>query len=99
MGALRILIALVAAGAPALARLEATARDALAAGLDPQACYRIRDLHFSREDLRFYFTDGYLIFGKPVRGRRITAVFSAETEGGAGEVVLFPPSVAERRSL
>ncbi len=75
------------------------AREALSAGLDPAECYRVRDLHFSRQDLRFYFTDGYLIFGKPVRGRRVTAVFSAETEAGDGEVVLFPPTAAERRSL
>lgn len=99
MGALRTaaLALILAASLSALA--TETAREVLSAGLDPAECYRVRDLHFSREDLRFYFTDGYLIFGKPVRGRRITAVFSAETEGGDGEVVLFPPSVAERRSL
>jgi len=98
VGAIGILAAL-AASVPALACTVAAARDALAAGLDPKQCYRVRDLHLSREDLRFYFTDGYLIFGQPVSGRRAAAVFSAESEGGDGEVLLFPPNVSERRSL
>lgn len=95
---LRIL-AMAVAALPAAASSVGTTREALSAGLDAQECYRVRDLHFSREDLRFYFTHGYLIFGKPVRGRRVSAVFSAETESGDAEVLLFPPSVAERRSL
>jgi len=99
VGAFRILTLLVVGGLPALATLESAAREALSAGLDPQQCFRARDLHFARGDLRFYFTDGYLILGKPVRGRRLAAVFSAEFEGGGGEVVLFPPTMAERRSL
>lgn len=99
MGALRTVALALILAASLCATATETAREALSAGLDPAECYRVRDLHFSREDLRFYFTDGYLIFGKPVRGRRVTAVFSAETEGGDGEVVVFPPSVAERRSL
>jgi hypothetical protein len=99
VGVLRILPLLLIGGLPALATLESAARETLGAGLDPQQCYRVRDLHFAREDLRFYFTDGYLIFGRPVQGRRVAAVFSGETEGGDGEVVLFPPTVAERRSL
>ncbi|MCS7314096.1 MAG: M1 family aminopeptidase [Bryobacterales bacterium] len=98
MGALRIAALGLVSGASLLAAVE-TARQALSAGLDPAECYRVRELHFAREDLRFYFTDGYLILGKPVRGRRVSAVFSAETEGGDGEVVLFPPTIAERRSL
>jgi hypothetical protein len=40
-------------------------------GLDPSECYRVRDLDFAKEDARFYFTDGYLIFGKPVNGAGI----------------------------
>ena len=38
------------------------------AGLDARNCYRVRDLTLTKEDLRLYFTDGYLIFGKPVDG-------------------------------
>jgi hypothetical protein len=26
--------------------------------LDPQQCYRVRDLFLEREDVKFYFTDG-----------------------------------------
>lgn len=71
-----------------------------AAGLDPAECYRIRDVHFTRgDDLRFHLTDGYLIFGKPVGGRVISAVFSADTEGGDAEVLVLPPSKGERVSL
>lgn len=67
--------------------------------LDPGACYRVRDLAFSREDLRFYFTDGWLIFGAPVNGRIHTAVFERDGESGDAEVLLMPPSKGERLSL
>lgn len=85
--------------APAATSASELARNVLAAGLDPDECYRIRELNFAREDLRFYLTDGYIIFGKPVNGTRVSAVFSAEVEGGDAEVLLFPPHRSERRSL
>ena len=66
---------------------------------DRDECYRVRDLTFLKEDIRVYLTDGYLIFSKPVAGRRTAAVFSTEVEGGDGEVILLPPDRAERRSL
>ncbi len=99
MGAILILAALAAGALCAQAHPAEAAREALEAGLDPEQCYRVRELRFSREDLRFFFTDGYLILGKPVRGRRIAAVFSAEIEGGDAELLLFPPHRSERRSL
>jgi hypothetical protein len=67
--------------------------------LDPDQCYRVREIHFSRQDLRFYLTEGYIIFGKPVAGRIISAVFSAEVEGGDAELLLMPPTRTERFSL
>lgn len=69
------------------------------AGLDPQQCYRVRDLDLSKGDARFYFGDGYLIFGKPAGGTRASAVFSADVEGGDAELLLLPPDRSERRSL
>jgi hypothetical protein len=66
---------------------------------DRDQCYRVRDLTVVKEDLRVYLTDGYLIFSKPVAGRRTAAVFSTDVEGGDGEVILLPPDRAERRSL
>jgi hypothetical protein len=66
---------------------------------DRDECYRVRDLTLIKEDIRVYLTDGYLIFSKPVAGRRMAAVFSADVEGGDGEVILLPPDRAERRSL
>jgi len=74
-------------------------RQAREAGLDPEQCYRVRDISFSKEDIRIYLTDGYLIFGKPVNGRRITAVFSADVEGGDAELLVMPPNRSERLSL
>jgi hypothetical protein len=74
-------------------------RQIRAASLDPEQCYRVRDLALARDDLRLYFTDGYLIFSKPVNGERISAVFTADVEGGDGEVLLLPPSRGERQSL
>jgi hypothetical protein len=66
---------------------------------DRTECYRVRDVSFAKEDIRLYFTQGYLIFSKPVAGRPVAAVFSADVDGGDGEVILFPPDRAERRSL
>ena len=69
------------------------------AGLDVNECYQVRDLRISKEDATFYLTDGYLMFGKPVNGAPLTAVFSAETEGGDAEVLLLPPDRSERKSM
>src|SRR5271157_15523 len=66
---------------------------------DRDECYRVRDLTIVKEDLRVYLTDGHLIFSKPIAGRRIAAVFTADVEGGDGELMLLPPDLAERRAL
>lgn len=78
---------------------QALAREVRDATLDPAACYRVRELNFNKEDVKFYLTDGFLIFARPVHGRRLFAVFSAEVEGGDAEVLLMPPHRSERRSL
>ncbi len=75
------------------------ARQVRSAQLDPTECYRVRDLSLAKEDLKLYFNEGYLIFSKPVNGERISAVFSADVEGGDGEVLLLPPYRGERVSL
>ncbi len=69
------------------------------AGLDPGECYRVRDLHFSADRAKFFFSDGYLILGRPIQGQRITAFFTTDVEGGDAEVLLLPPNRAERQSL
>ena len=66
---------------------------------DRDECYRIRDLTLTREDIRIFLADGHMIFSRPVAGRRIAAVFVADTEGGDAEVLLLPPDRAERQSL
>src|SRR5208282_1112972 len=68
-------------------------------GLDPAACYRVRDLSFAKEDVRVYLNEGYLIFTKPAEGRRTAALFSSDVEGGDGEVIVLPPNRSERESL
>src|SRR6516165_7858859 len=85
-----------AAARPTAAELAREIRDA---GLDSNECYRVRDLNYAKQDLRLYFNDGYLVFSKPVTGRRLWAVFSGENEGGDGEVIVLPPHRGERRSL
>ena len=50
--------------------------------LDAGECYRVRDLALPKDEARFFFTDGYLIFAKPVAGVRMSAVFTADVEGG-----------------
>lgn len=67
--------------------------------LDRAECYRVHDVQINRDDIHLYFTDGYLIFAKPVEGVRTAAVFTADVEAGDGEVLLLPPDRSERQSL
>lgn len=69
------------------------------AGLDPAECYRVRDLKFSTDRAKFFFNEGYLILGHTVDGKRVTALFSSDVEGGDAEILLLPPNRAERQSL
>jgi hypothetical protein len=91
-----LLPACLPAAAPTAAELTRSLREA---GFDAGECYRVRDLTFQKEDIRVYFTDGYLIFTKPVAGERVAALFSADVEGGDAEVLLFPPDRGERMSM
>jgi hypothetical protein len=84
------------ASGPSAAELARSIHDA---ALDPAECYRVRDLSFRKDDIRVYFTDGYLIFSKPAAGQRVSAVFTTDVEGGDGEVILLPPTRGERQSL
>lgn len=67
--------------------------------LDAQRCYRVRDVFLEREDVKLYFTDGHLIFGRKVHGRDIAAAFVASGPADIGEVLLIPPTPGERRSV
>lgn len=67
--------------------------------LDPGECYRVLDLSFSKEDLKIYLTSGYLIFSQPVAGVRLGAAFVADSDAGDAELLLLPPTRAERQSL
>jgi hypothetical protein len=102
MTVIRVMFAFAAAALAANAAGPSGAEVAAAireSALDAGECYRVRDVNFSKEDVRFYLTEGYLIFSKPVNGGRISAVFSADVEGGDAEVILMPPHRNERRSL
>lgn len=98
MRALSLFLCL-ANGAFAAGSAADLARDIREGSLDPDECYRVRELTLAREDARLYFTDGYLIFAKPVGKTPVSAVFSGDVEGGDGEVLLMPPDRSERRSL
>ena len=91
---------------------EATAPNAVSGGwatqqfreirqvrLDPEQCYRVRDLFLEREDVKLYLTDGYLLFSETFQGRTIAAAFVATEPSDEGEVLLIPPSERERASL
>ncbi len=67
--------------------------------LDPERCYRVRDVYLEREDVKLYFTDGHLIFAKPVLGRTIAALFVATSQTDVGEVLVIPPLPSERESM
>ena len=77
----------------------AIAQQLLEITLDPETCYRVRDLRFAKADARLYFTDGYLIFARPVGDTPVAAVFTGGAAEGDGEILLLPPSRAERQSL
>ncbi len=104
MSRFRLILAIAISAAVCLAAEQGGKAAALATelkqvGLDPDACYRVRDLAFQKEDLRFYLTEGYLIFSRAVAGRRFGAMFTADVPGGDAEVLLFPPLRSERMSL
>lgn len=67
--------------------------------LDPNLCYRVRDISFQEGDASYYLTDGYLAFARPVHGRYLFAIFSATESLQDGEVLLRPPDLGERTSL
>ena len=67
--------------------------------LDPDQCYRVRDVFLEREDIKFYFVDGHIIFAEPFAGRTFAALFVADDAADRGEIILFPPSKQERESL
>ena len=75
------------------------ARQVREISLDSGECYRVRDLALPKDEARLFFTDGYLIFSKPVAGVRMSAVFTADVEGGEAELLVLPPNRGERRSL
>jgi len=87
------------AGAFAQTRLGALAQSMRTIEFDPQLCFRVRELNFQKEDAKFFLTDGYLVFSKPVAGLPVAAAFTAEVEGGEAELLLLPPSRSERNSL
>ena len=67
--------------------------------LDPDACYRVRDVPLDRPDIRFFFTDGWLIFARPIAGRRIAALYTAHESTDDAEVLVRPSNRSERASL
>lgn len=91
-----LLSSIPAAAAPSAGDL---ARQLKEMSLDADECYRVRELNFNKEDVRFFLTDGYLVFAKPIAGKPVAAVFVTDVEGGDAEILLFPPLPSERRSL
>lgn len=91
------LSALPAAGIPTAASLAGSLQTL---SLDADRICRVRDLAFSRGDVKFYLTEGILSFVRPVEGRRVAAVFTTTgAEGGDAEVLAFPSRRSERASL
>ncbi len=94
------LLSSVLLGQPAHAQTAASLGNQLReTEIDPQTCYRIRDLQLRRDDLSIYLTDGYIALSKPVAGRRVFAVYHASEQGDHAEVLVRPPDRGERSSL
>lgn len=96
-----LLLSLLAAGALAQppASLEQLSQQLREAPLDPDACFRVRDFAFRRNEVRLFLNEGVLIFRQPVNGVRTGAVFAATEELEDAEILLIPPTRMERRSL
>ncbi len=75
------------------------ARQLSESSIDPNECYRVTELEFSKEDLKIYLTQGFLAFARPVNGVRPAAVFTADVDAGDAELLLLPPTHGERLSL
>lgn len=75
------------------------AKQLQSAGLDPAECYRVIEQSYSKEDIRIFFTSGYMIFARPVNGVRAAVVFTTDVESGDGELLVLPPVRSERLSL
>ncbi|MGQ9915824.1 MAG: M1 family metallopeptidase [Bryobacteraceae bacterium] len=67
--------------------------------LDPESCYRVRDLELIREDIRIFLNDGVLIFSQALEGRRVLAIFRTMEPTDDAEVLIRPPDRGERTSL
>ena len=79
--------------------LEELSRSLRGADLDPEACFRVRDFAFRRNEVRIYLTDGVVMLRKPVNGVRTGAVFVASEDLEDAEIVMIPPNRMERKSL
>ncbi len=68
--------------------------------VDPDQTYRVRDLQFSRGDIKIYLNEGVLSFATPVAGHVVAAIFTTQaSEAGDAEILLLPPRRSERASL
>ncbi len=86
-----------AAAQPSAADLAATLQHL---SLDREQTYRVRDLHLTRGDIKFYLSEGVLSFAKPIAGHMVAAVFTTQdVEAGDAEVLALPPRRSERVSL
>lgn len=83
----------------ALVSAADVAKQVQEAGLDPGECYRVIEQSYAKEDVRIFFTSGYMIFARPVNGVRAAVVFTTDVESGDGEVLVLPPVRSERLSL
>ena len=89
----------VALPAEVSGKLEALSHALKQAQLDPEACFRVRDFTYRRNEVRIYLTEGVLMFRKPVNGMRTGAVFVASEELEDAEILMIPPNRMERKSL
>ena len=89
----------VALLAEEIGRLEALRMELKQAQLDPEACFRVRDFRYQRNEVRLYLTEGVLMFRKAVNGVRTGAVFIASEELEDAEILMIPPNRMERKSL
>ncbi len=67
--------------------------------IDVNAVYRVRELSLTREDVRFYFSEGMLALLEPIAVPGKPGLVTGAIFVGEGETLVMPPDNSEKRNL
>lgn len=68
--------------------------------INPAQVYRVRELAFTRDTVRFYFTEGVVALLEPIElGSSKPGLITGALFVGEGETLVIPPETSEKRSV